>query len=457
MRRRLELDLLAPVGLDRRGGGGLVRHRDVDRVLLAPPLDDLAVLEDRGVVGDRVRGRVEVIGTVALAGAHRPGGSAVRVVEVVGHPHQPVAEVGEPGGDQVDGRRGDDEYAEEGEQRQQGHDDVRRPQQVEQQAGDDVPDRAAGLPQVGRVAGHRGRAAVGDVHDAERPEAERGPADQLPPDRAVVDGVAQVAPADVHEQQRDQPADLAHRAGDDGARDLHGLAGQLPPHGRGGDHGQAEHEQAEAVAAVFGLEVAGRAADAAGGGSDEVGDADPDGGECASEGAEGAEDRPGTRAYGARRLPPGVRRASARRTGGLLLASGTTRSGARAAPGAALGRTASGRALAPRPRWGRRTGRHGLQTTAFVTGAPPFPDACRSLSGARGDGVVGVTGRTRAPASAPAPSLRRARSAANPSPSPAHLWRFGRTRRAGGRHQGPRGGQESVRRPRGRRTASPRR
>ena len=53
-------------------------------------------------------------------------------------------------------------------------------------------------------------------------------------------------------------------------------AGQLPPDGGRDDDGEAEQEQPDPVAAVLGLEVAGRPADPAGDRADGVGDAEPD-------------------------------------------------------------------------------------------------------------------------------------------------------------------------------------
>ena len=81
----------------------------------------------------------------------------------------------------------------------------------------------------------RGRRAVGDVHDAEHAEQQRAPADHLAAGGAVALGVAQVAPGDEAEQQRDEPREQADRAGDDRAGEVTDAAGQLPPHG-GGDH-----------------------------------------------------------------------------------------------------------------------------------------------------------------------------------------------------------------------------
>ena len=111
--------------------------------------------------------------------------------------------------------------------------------------------------QVGGVAGDRLRVAGGDVDDAEHAEPERDPADDLAPGRAVGLGVAQVAPADPDQDQRHQPADLADRAGDDGVDALHQAAGQLPPDGGRDDDREPEQEQADPVAPVLGLEVAG--------------------------------------------------------------------------------------------------------------------------------------------------------------------------------------------------------
>ncbi len=95
------------------------------------------------------------------------------------------------------------------EKEQHRHHDVRRAEQVEEERGDDVADRPAALAQRAGVAGDRLRVALGDVDDAEQPEGERAPADDLPAGRAVVDRVAQVAPADDEQRQRHQPADLA--------------------------------------------------------------------------------------------------------------------------------------------------------------------------------------------------------------------------------------------------------
>ena len=144
--------------------------------------------------------------------------------------------------------------ATQGEQR---HHDVRRAEQVEEQAGDDVADRAAALLERAGVAERGLRVAGGDVDDAEHAEGQREPADELTTRRAVALGVAHVAHADDGQHDRHQPADLADRAGHDRADGLGGTAGQLPPHGRGRDDTQADQQEADAVATVLGVELAG--------------------------------------------------------------------------------------------------------------------------------------------------------------------------------------------------------
>ena len=97
-------------------------------------------------------------------------------------------------------------------------------------------------------------------------------------------GSRMVAPADVHEEQRDEPADHADRAGDDGADGVQEAAGQLPPDGGGDDDGQADEEQPGPVAPVLGLELPGGAPDRADGRTERVGDAEPDRGDTPPEG-----------------------------------------------------------------------------------------------------------------------------------------------------------------------------
>ena len=161
--------------------------------------------------------------------------------------------------------------------------------------------------------------------DAEDAEPERDPADDLTPGRAVGLGVAHVAPADPDQDQRHEPADLADRAGDDGADALHQPAGQLPPDGGRDDDREPEQEQPDAVAAVLGLEVAGGPPDRAGDGADGVRDAEPDRGDPAAERGEPTQDRTAPRADSAGRRAPVARAASRTRAWSLLRRTPGTR------------------------------------------------------------------------------------------------------------------------------------
>ncbi len=239
-------------------------------------------------------------------------------------------------------------------------------QEVEEQRGDDVADRAAAVAQRRRVAVDRLRVAGRHVDDAEQPEGERRPADGLASGRALLYRVAHDPPAGPDQGQRHQPADLADGADHGGTEELHDPAGHAEPDGGAHDHGGADEEQPGAVAAVLGLEVAGAASEAAGTGADGVRHREPDGHDAPEQGLEGAGDRPGPGADRARRGTSARRGARGALAGGLL--PGAPGSGARPAPslaatapaGALLGRAAAGRrrARAPRPRRGRRTGRH---------------------------------------------------------------------------------------------------
>ena len=311
---------------------------------LATPLLQLAVGQHGAVVRRVAHLPVELV--VGERAAPTAADAVLRQVRLGGRapPEHPVAERGQLGRDLVDRRRGDHEQPEEGQEQEQRDHDVRRAQQVEQEAGDDVPDRAAGAAEVGGVAVDRLRVAGSDVHGAEHSEGEGHPADDLPAGRTVALGVAEVAPADPDQHQRDEPADLADRAGHDRAHRVHQAAGKLPPDGRGDDDGQPEQGQPEAVAPVLGLDLAGRVPDLAGHRSDGVGDAHPDRGDPPAERAEQAQDRAAPRA------DRSGRRASLARTA----ARARARSLLRRTPGAR-------RRLAPaaRTRRGRRTGRHG--------------------------------------------------------------------------------------------------
>ena len=241
--------------------------RGVREVLATAP-------QQRAVVGRVAHVRVDLargikVGTPPAA-THRPGRGLVVLLTLAAQ--RAVAGRGQPLGDLVERSGGDDQDAEDAEEEQERHHDVRRAEQVEEEGGDDVADGAAALAQRAGIAGDRLRVALGDVHDAEQPQAERAPADDLPAGRAVADRVAQVAPADHQQHQRHQPADLADGAGDGDADRAHDGAAELEPDRGGADDRQREDEEADPVAAVLGLEVAGAVADPAGDRADAVGD-----------------------------------------------------------------------------------------------------------------------------------------------------------------------------------------
>ena len=321
MRRGLEVALL-PAAAGALGVGRGVRV-DVGRTaLLPPPAADLAALEDRAVVGLVAAVLVDVValhradaatGAAALERLRllRVGRGLLRRRTAEG----PVAGGREPGGDLVHRRAGDDEDAEDGEQHEQGDHDQRAAQQVHQQRGDHEAERAAGLLEVGGVAepglGH----AVGDVHEAEHAEHQRGPADDLAAGGAVAVGVAQVAPGDEDEQQRDEPGEQPDRAGDHGAGQVADATRQLPPDRGGDDHGEADEEQAGPVAAVLGLELAGGVADLADGRTEHVRDADPRRDHAPSQGSKQRCDRSRPVADRPGRRPLRLARGAARRRG----------------------------------------------------------------------------------------------------------------------------------------------
>src|SRR5690606_38108553 len=125
-----------------------------------------------------------------------------------------------------------------------------------------------------------------DVDDAQDAQDERRPADDLPARGTVVLGVAQRAPPQVEEPERDGPGDLADGPGGGGADEIHGAAGGLPPDRAGHHHGQAQEREADPVATVGGIEVPGAVPDAARRGADAVGDAEPGGADTATQRAE---------------------------------------------------------------------------------------------------------------------------------------------------------------------------
>ena len=190
----------------------------------------------------------------------------------------------------VDRRRGDHQDAEEREQQQQRHHDVRRAEQVEQQARDDVPDRAAGVLQVRGVAVDRLR---GCRRRCARCRARRTPRATQPttwrPAGPLVSGSRMVRqPTQTRISGTSQPtlptepATTVRTPSISPPGSCHQTAAATTTR-------EPEQEQADAVATVLGLEVAGGPPDLARDGADGVGDAEPDRGDAAAERAEQAQ------------------------------------------------------------------------------------------------------------------------------------------------------------------------
>ena len=365
---------------------GLLGH---DRLALA--LAERPVLQDRGVVGLVAAVLVHVVGT-----GHRPDATAGTAARercrlLLGGDlglgrrtaQQAVAQLREPGRHLVDRGAGDHQHAEDREQHQQGYDDQGAAQQVQEERGDHEADGAAGLLEVLGVPAVRLRHAVGDVHQAEHAEQQRRPADDLPAGRAVAVRVAQVAPGDEAQQQRDEPAEQADRPVHHGAGEVAHSPGQLPPD-RGRDHdGEPEQEQPGAVTTVLGFELAGGVPDLADGRSQHVGDAEPHGDEPPAEGEAERCNRASPVADGARRGTARLARAALRCRLPAGLAAGRPGRGTR---GLRAGlRSRLGGSLVPRRRWGRRTGRHGAESTqrshqSHASHAGPGPRAYASMT-----------------------------------------------------------------------------
>ena len=274
-----------------------------------------------------------------------------------------VAGGGEALGDAVDRGRGHHEEPEDGHEDQQRYGDrVLRSRSV-----DSEPTTKPTAPPASCSASGLGaaRAAVADVDEPEHAEEQGAPADDLAAGRAGGLGVAHGDDADGEQRQRDEPAEQADRAVDDGAGGLPDAAGQAPPDRGGDDDREADEGEPETVATVVGVEVAGGAGDPADDAAEHVGHAEPEALQPVAERAEGAEDGARTAAYGAGCGALRLRRGALAR-GTTCLAAGRPRlraAGApRARPGGAPGR-GLGAAGRSRPRWGRRTGRHTGEST----------------------------------------------------------------------------------------------
>ena len=99
-------------------------------------------------------------------------------------------------------------------------------------------------------------------------------------------GMAQQAQAEPQQDERHDEADPPERTGDDRVHHETDLAAQTPPLDRGHHDGQADQGQADAVAAVRRVEVAGARADPARQPADQVGEAEPDAAQAAADPAQ---------------------------------------------------------------------------------------------------------------------------------------------------------------------------
>ena len=211
----------------RPGGGRLVGVGGelVEPLLRRSAPRARALLEHRGVVGlvAHARGRSRRRPSRRPGARARPAPQRGRVLLgacLLGRraAEHPVAERREPGRHLVDGRRGDHQHAEDGQQHEQRDHDQRLREQVDQQLGDHEAERAAGLLQGARCRRASGRGEpLAMCTMPSTPNSSAAQPIDLPAGGAVALGVAQVAPGHEDQQQRHEPAEQADRAGDDGA------------------------------------------------------------------------------------------------------------------------------------------------------------------------------------------------------------------------------------------------
>ena len=182
---------------------------------------------------------------------------------------QVVAELGQPLGDHVDRCRGHDQQAEEAEHEQDRHGPVDgdgRLQRARGQEADDAAGVAHGAGAVGRVGN-----ALGDVDQTRGGEGERAHPDADPRvGRRLVLRRAEQADAQEEQGERHGIGHAAERAGHHGVDDVADHAVEGPPLTGGDSDGQADEEEADAVATVLRLELAGAVPDLAHGAARDV-------------------------------------------------------------------------------------------------------------------------------------------------------------------------------------------
>ena len=139
----------------------------------------------------------------------------------------------------------DNEHPKEQQQDQQRHRDVDR-QQVGEQAGGDVANDAARVPESLRLV--RTRQPTGDIDQAKQAQCHSAPTDHLPAKRTVTVWMAQCPPGHERQENGCYVAEGADRACDTDEDGMPDSAWQAPPH-CGADHDRAaEQKQPDSVA-----------------------------------------------------------------------------------------------------------------------------------------------------------------------------------------------------------------
>ncbi len=326
---------------------------------------------ERDVTCEQAEAGVRLRGSVLATAPARGGRGGLAVDrDGCGLAGEAVAQRGETCRDRRDRGGRDDEDAEEREQHEEqaGDDRVRgRDHRRGRQPADPA---AAGLHGGAAVGGERG--AVQDVDQAARGQDQRAPADRDATRGRALVRVTQHAPGEAEQQEREDPVEGAHGAGDHGADEAAEPGRDVPPHGERDEHGEADEEEAQTIAAVRRVELAGAAPEPADGAAEHVTDPDPDRAEHAPEGAQGPVER-----RGGGGLPARGRLTRRRRTGrpgrrGRACGGGTRRG--RPCGLARAARRGSALASGPGSGIGRR-GRTGRHDARLPTPPPPAPHA----------------------------------------------------------------------------------
>ena len=219
-----------------------------------------------GPRGRSTRRRRFGLSSATSAGAASASSSCATVQQV-------VAQLGQAGRDHVHRGRGHDEQAEEPQHQQDRHGAVDRHRGLERAGGQEPDDAATVAHALGALG--RGGDAGRDVGQARGGEGEGAEADADAGVGRVLLRRAQEADAEEEQGERHGVRDASEGAGDDGVHDVAERALEGPPLAGGHEDRQPDQEEAEAVAAVLGLELAGAGADAADRATGHVGHAHP--------------------------------------------------------------------------------------------------------------------------------------------------------------------------------------